>query len=138
MQKIMRRLRDASGALVLVLMILSIGARPGVAGSAPQMTNQPQTTRPSSQVDPSAVGIPGNGNAASDPYKEKMDASRAKAVSDDRHKRLQDDSAKLLQMATDLKSEVDKTPKDELSLIVIRRATDIEKLAHDIREREKN
>jgi hypothetical protein len=33
---------------------------------------------------------------------------------------------------------VDHTPKDQLSLIVIRKATDIEKLAHDIREREKN
>ncbi len=51
---------------------------------------------------------------------------------------LADEGAKLLQMATDLKSEVDKTTPDTLSLGVIRKANEIEKLARDVREKMKN
>ena len=45
------------------------------------------------------------------------------------------DSAKLLKLATDLKAEVDKTSKDTLSLGVIRKADEIEKLAHAVKEK---
>jgi hypothetical protein len=48
-----------------------------------------------------------------------------------------DESAKLLKLATDLKAEVDKTNKDTLSLNVVRKAEEIEKLAHDVKERMK-
>ena len=40
-------------------------------------------------------------------------------------------------MATDLKAEVDKTTKDTLSLSVIRKADEIEKLAHSVKEKMK-
>jgi len=39
----------------------------------------------------------------------------------------------LLKMAYDLKSEVDKTTKDTLSVAVVRRASEIEQLAHKMR-----
>jgi len=41
--------------------------------------------------------------------------------------------ADLLKMATDLKTEVDKTTKDTLSLTVVRKAGEIEQLAHKVR-----
>ncbi len=41
--------------------------------------------------------------------------------------------ADLLKMATDLKTEVDKTTKDTLSVSVIRKAGEIERLAHKVR-----
>ncbi|MDR3753592.1 MAG: hypothetical protein P4K93_05630 [Terracidiphilus sp.] len=41
--------------------------------------------------------------------------------------------ADLLKMATDLKSEVDKTNRDTLSLTVVRKASAIERLAHKVR-----
>jgi hypothetical protein len=41
--------------------------------------------------------------------------------------------AQLLQLATDLKSQVDKTNKDELSVSVVRKASTIEQLAHKVR-----
>jgi hypothetical protein len=50
-------------------------------------------------------------------------------------KQIADDSAKLLQLATDLKTEVDKTTKDTLSITVIRKAGEIERLAHAVKER---
>jgi hypothetical protein len=55
----------------------------------------------------------------------------------ERRKQIADDSARLLKLATDLKSEVDKTTKDTLSLNVIRKADEIEKLAHSVKEKMK-
>ena len=46
-------------------------------------------------------------------------------------------SPHLLELATQLKDEVDKTSKDTLSLNVIRKAESIEKLAHGVKEKMK-
>jgi hypothetical protein len=59
------------------------------------------------------------------------------AANAERKKQIANDSAKLLKLATDLKTEVDKTSKDTLSLNVIRKADEIEKLAHDVKEKMK-
>jgi hypothetical protein len=59
------------------------------------------------------------------------------ASATERKKQIAADSAQLLKLANDLKSEVDKTNKDTLSLNVIRKADEIEKLAHSVRERTK-
>jgi hypothetical protein len=57
------------------------------------------------------------------------------AVNAERRKQIADDSAKLLKLATELKSEVDKTSKDTLSLGVIRKAEEIERLARGVKEK---
>jgi hypothetical protein len=44
-----------------------------------------------------------------------------------------DEAANLLKMATALKTEVDKTTKDTLSVTVVRKAGEIEQLAHKVR-----
>jgi hypothetical protein len=54
-----------------------------------------------------------------------------------RKKQIADDTTKLLKMAADLKDEVDKTSKDALSLTVIRKADEIERLAHSVKEKMK-
>jgi hypothetical protein len=59
------------------------------------------------------------------------------AINQARRKMISDESAVLLKLATDLKTEVDKTNKDTLSMNVIRKADAIEKLAHDVKERMK-
>lgn len=59
------------------------------------------------------------------------------AANTERKKQLSDDSTKLLTLAMALKAEVDKTNKDMLSLNVIRKADEIEKLAHDVKEKMK-
>lgn len=59
------------------------------------------------------------------------------AANAERKKQLSDDSAKLLTLAVALKAEVDKTNKDMLSLNVIRKADEIEKLAHTVKEKMK-
>jgi hypothetical protein len=54
-----------------------------------------------------------------------------------RKKQISDDSEKLLTLAIALKAEVDKTNKDMLSLNVIRKADEIEKLAKNVKEKMK-
>ncbi len=54
-----------------------------------------------------------------------------------RRKQIADDAAKILQLATELKTEVDKTDKDTLSLNVIRKAESIERLAKGVKEKMK-
>ncbi len=63
---------------------------------------------------------------------------RARQAMDDRHKRMVDDADKLLELVTELKSDVDKSTKYETSAAAIKKAADIEKLAHDLRERMRN
>jgi hypothetical protein len=57
------------------------------------------------------------------------------AINAERKRQITADSARLLKLATDLKIEVDKTGKDELSIFVIRKAEEIEKLAHGVKEK---
>lgn len=59
------------------------------------------------------------------------------AANTERKRQINDDSARLLKLATDLKAEVQKTNKDTLSLAVIRKAEEIEKLARDVKEKMK-
>jgi hypothetical protein len=60
------------------------------------------------------------------------------AASAEREKQLSDNSAKLLTLAMALKAEVDKTNKDLLSVTVVRKADEIEKLAHNVKEQMKS
>jgi hypothetical protein len=59
------------------------------------------------------------------------------AANAERKKQISSDSAQLLKLATELKNEVDKTTKDTLSLNVIRKADEIERLAHSVKEKMK-
>ena len=59
------------------------------------------------------------------------------AADSERKKLIADQSAQLLQMALALKAEVDKTTKDTLSLNVIKKADEIEKLAKSVKEKMK-
>src|SRR5579875_903896 len=71
----------------------------------------PQPTRPNLPSNPDDNGMDSDMRA-------RMEAQRARFATDERHKKLQEDTAKLLALSTELKAEVDKTTKDELSLDV--------------------
>jgi hypothetical protein len=55
----------------------------------------------------------------------------------ERSQQLKKDSAKLLEVATELKQYVDRTDENVLSLEVIRKAEQMEKLARDLKNRMK-
>jgi hypothetical protein len=88
--------------------------------------------------------IPGaNGNrtpGANDVMKvneQNQKKGNVEAGNTERKRQISEDSARLLKLATDLKAEVDKTNKDMLSVAVIRKADQIEKLAHAVKEKMK-
>jgi hypothetical protein len=66
-----------------------------------------------------------------------MEQDQARMRNADRQKQLVTDTEKLLALATELKTDVDKSNKDMLSLDVIRKADEIEKLAHMVKEKMK-
>jgi hypothetical protein len=83
----------------------------------------------------SALGEPPQAATAQTQPSQTKPAGRQDAPEVDLRKmQIAGDSAKLLSLATELKSEVDKSTKDMLSVGVIRRADEIEKLARSLRE----
>ena len=60
---------------------------------------------------------------------------KAEAADSARKRAISDESTQLLAMALSLKAEVDKTSKDTLSLNVIRKADEIERLAKTVKEK---
>ena len=88
---------------------------------------------------PSNPGIPGDPQFGSerpkDPMEEKLEHDREKALNKQRQTGLQKDTERLLQLATELKQYVDKTNEHTLSLDVIKKADEIEKLAKSVREK---
>jgi hypothetical protein len=64
--------------------------------------------------------------------------SPAKAMLEANEKDIKKNIEKLYQLATDLKAEVEKTDSSQvLSLALVKKADEIEKLAHDIKNRAK-
>jgi hypothetical protein len=116
-------------AVVLSGVILAV-AQQGQAGPPGQSPPaQAQAAQTAAKEGPNAalpVASPGPGGEA---------GPNVDAVNGQRKRQIADEGAQLLKLATDLKAEVDKTTKDTLSLAVIRKADEIEKLAHDVKEK---
>ena len=72
-----------------------------------------------------------------DPVKAKLDRELAKRANQDRQAALKRDADKLLKLATELKDSVDKTNESVLSLEVVKKAEEIEKLAHSVKDKMK-
>jgi hypothetical protein len=72
-----------------------------------------------------------------DPQQIEMERRQAKALNKQRHEELKESTDKLLELAEQLKEYVDKTDENMLSLDVIKKAEEIEKLAKRVREKMK-
>lgn len=72
-----------------------------------------------------------------DEAKSKMERDMAKKANQERQAALRRDTEKLLKLATELKNYVDKTNENVLSFDVVRKADEIEKLAHSVKEKMK-
>jgi nitric oxide reductase activation protein len=66
-----------------------------------------------------------------------VEEEQAKLRNTERQKQLVADTQRLLSLANELKADVDKSTKDTLSLDVVRKADEIEKLAHIVKEKMK-
>jgi hypothetical protein len=68
-----------------------------------------------------------------DPLDAERDKRMEKARNEDRQKELKRDTVRLMELATELKQYVDRTNESVLSLEVIHKTEEIEKLARNIR-----
>ena len=93
--------------------------------------------RPEKAGLPSPINQPPDANAQTENREKQTKAQKFEAANGERKKQISEDSTMLLNMAIALKAEVDKTTKDTLSLNVIRKAAEIEKLAHSVKEKMK-
>lgn len=74
---------------------------------------------------------------ATDEEELKQQRKLAKKFNKERHEALKRDTDKLLQLATELKQYVDKSNENLLSVDVIRKSEEIEKLARSVKEKMK-
>ena len=111
-------------AAMLVVLI------PQVFAQAPR-PNSP--TSPGTAYSMPAIDLPDFPNAPATP----LERQRMAQMNRDRQLALKRDTEKLLEMASDLKQSVDQTNAGILSIDVIKRAQEIEKLAKSVREKMK-
>lgn len=119
----------AGGVASLALIALLTGA--SWAGQQPPSLNPDRPT-----LSPEANRLPDK-NAQMKLNEQQEKQQNFATANAERKKQISDDSAKLLTLAMALKAEVDKTNKDMLSLNVIRKADEIEKLARNVKDKMK-
>jgi hypothetical protein len=101
--------------------------------SAAQLQQQLQQQQiPTMPAGPPAFGEPPN---PADPIQRQQQQRMEKARNVDRQKQLERDTDKLFELAKQLKEEVNKSNKDTLSVDVVKKAAEIEKLAKSVKDR---
>jgi type IV secretory pathway VirB4 component len=73
-----------------------------------------------------------------DPTQKEMQERMTRAANKKRQEDIREDTEKLFQLATDLKAAVDKSNENMLSLDVVRKADEVEKLAKKVKEKMKD
>jgi hypothetical protein len=124
--------RDVMGDAMRMLRLSVVGAVLTAMASGNVSGGQLQQIQ--SQHYPGQAHQPTDLDPTTDPHRLEQ---QEEARSTERQKRLVADTDKLLALATDLKQQVDKTNKNILSVDVIKKADEIEKLAHSVKERMK-
>ena len=101
-----------------------------------QEPESPLPDKPGAAV---AVGQPepqfGRRRREKSPQEIEMERQQAKALNKQRHEELKESTDQLLELSEQLKEYVDKTDENTLSLDVIKKAEEIEKLAKRVREK---
>jgi hypothetical protein len=123
--------------------LVVLGAMPLMAGHSqvPQYNGGlPGPERNSSGF----AGLPENANprpdgvrALRDSMNQQENSKRLKEINLQRQKDMTSDTVKLLQLASELKSDTDKSEKEKLSMVEVRKAEMIEKLAKSVHDKMK-
>ncbi|MFY9744206.1 MAG: hypothetical protein WA252_18965 [Candidatus Sulfotelmatobacter sp.] len=108
---------------LLISLIFSVGSQQGNQQGFPKLPGPPMSSAP-----------PGDGN---DTAQQQVARDLAKKANEARQKALKSDTDKLVKLAAELKESVDKSNADVLSVDVIKKAEQIEKLARSVKEKMK-
>jgi hypothetical protein len=106
------------------------------SGAASQRSGTPPGTTSQPSMPPSLSPIIPQPDSNT-PLNPSLEQEQSRMRNTDRQKQLVSDTQKLLALANELKSDVDKSNKDMLSIDVIKKAEEIEKLAHSVKEKMK-
>ena len=142
MRSLAIRVGQAAGAGLMLVLLGTAGAQTSGTGGGSGSGNgngasRAQPNLPPSQQMPGST-IPSIGAPeVTDDRMMRMEQEQAKMRNVDRQKKLVEDTEKLLSLANQLKEEVGKSNKDTLSLDVVKKAEEIEKLAHSVKEKMK-
>jgi hypothetical protein len=117
---------------VIILAGLAIATLAAFAGQQPLPSTPPPTPPSASAAPAPAAATPADASAA-----QAGKPAPGAVAAEVKIQPAVEQSQTLLKLATDLKTEVDKTNQDTLSLSVIRKAGEIERLAHAVREKAK-
>ncbi|MBV8050474.1 MAG: hypothetical protein JOZ80_04760 [Acidobacteriaceae bacterium] len=109
-----------TSAIVLALGMMSAGFAQGPPSQVPQLPNPAPPNSPSDN-----------------PARDRMEREMAKKANEERQAQLKRDSDRLFKLATELKESVDKSNQNTLSIDVVKKAEEIEKLAHSVKEKMK-
>ena len=133
MQILMGWTRIAAIGLLGVSLTARVGRTQQQGGVLPQGSAQQQATP--DPKDPFGLKA-ANSKVEEAPFGPNV-AKLAIARNEERQRRLVSDSEKLLQLATQLNEDLAKTDRHVLSMDVVRRAEEIEKLAKSVKDRMK-
>jgi hypothetical protein len=75
--------------------------------------------------------------APQDDARSRLERDMAKKANEGRYAALKRDTDRLLRLSAELKAYVDKSSQNTLSLDVVKKAEEIEKLAHSVKEKMK-
>ncbi len=112
-------------ATVILLSLFAVGLT-SPPSQNPTLPSPPQLPSPSDRTTP-----------AEDEARTKLERDMAKKANQERQLALKRDTEKLLKLSTELKEYVDKTNENMLSLDVVKKAEEIEKLAHSVKTKMK-
>ena len=110
---------------VIVFLILAFGFS-SIRAQNPSLPSPPQVPVAPDHTAP-----------AEDAARSKLERDMAKKANQERQLALKRDTEKLLKLSTELKEYVDKTNENMLSLDVVKKAEEIEKLAHSVKNKMK-
>ncbi len=127
----MRHTLGIFGLILLCAPVPSAGQQPGEAGNPPVIQVSASDPTPQNRR---RAQFP---QEEDDPIRKDMEKRRQKAANKERFEELKRDTDKLLELATELKTHVDKADENMLSLDVLKKTEEIEKLAKSVREKMK-
>jgi hypothetical protein len=120
----MKTMRPIQATMLTLILLAGYPVR-SQQGSAPAVSPAHTPFGPTNPIDP---------NPLSPDQQDKI----VRTQQTERQKKLIADTDHLLALATQLKADMDKTTKDTMSIEVIKKAEEIEKLAHSVKERMKS
>jgi nitric oxide reductase activation protein len=108
---------------LLITFLILVFFLPSLDGQVPS-----QRTAPADSVSP---------QRPEEEARAKMEKDMEKRRNEERQKQIKRDTEKLLQLATELKEYVDKSNENILSMDVVKKADEIERYAHSVKEKMK-